>query len=375
MKMKGEEMRYMRFSAGRFLSIIGLCWLLIMASCHSHQEEEDAWEILMPADSIELDMGLPIDLYLHDSLLFVVDYRCYDNFIQVFRMPAGQYLFSFVPQGDAYGKCMSASQFDFFTEDGVEKVSVCDFGYKILTYNLSTLLRDKNRAMPEREQRFWDEFPFIWNVYMTNDGYVASGKFYYERNSLIVNGKVIEEDDVGPHGGKFAIMNDSLQIIGYAGSLRPKSRPDIVDNVHNIANYGSQGLSPNRRYLADCISAAPILTLYELKDRDMEKKWEYVEEELDYMPTGISSFVEKNKAGYSHVSLTDELVYALLVGEAEDDEIGHFEREIHVFDIQSGEIVHKFLLDRPTRNIFVKDGKLYTIQDHQDAKVFVYDLP
>ena len=188
------------------------------------------------------------------------------------------------------------------------------------------------------------------------------------------NGTINYEKTNEPQGGKFAILDDSLQFIKYTGSLRPKPQADISDNVHNLANYGFQGLSPNRRYLADCISAAQILTLYELKEGDMQKKWEYVVEELDYVPTSNSTFVAKSKEGYSHASLTNEFVYALLVGEAEDDEIGHYEREIHVFDIQTGELVAHYLLDRPTRNFLVKDGKLYTIPDSSQAQILVYDL-
>jgi hypothetical protein len=293
----------------------------------------------------------------------------------VFDISTKQYLFSFASYGDEFGKCLSASLLDFYVEDGEEKVEIYDFNTKMLTYDLSSLLRDKNKAMPEQERNVWEEYPFVWNVYKTNEGYVASGKFYYERESLIQeNGTISYEKTNEPQGGKFAILDDSLQFIKYTGSLRPKPQADISDNVHNLANYGFQGLSPNRRYLADCISAAQILTLYELKEGDMQKKWEYVVEELDYVPTSNSTFVAKSKEGYSHASLTNEFVYALLVGEAEDDEIGHYEREIHVFDIQTGELVAHYLLDRPTLNLLVKDGKLYTIPDSPQAQILVYDL-
>ena len=359
---------------GRFLSVIGLCWVLMMVSCH-HQQEENAWVELVPSDSIELDMGMPVELYLLHDMLFVIDTRYYDNFIQVFDLPTKQYLFSFASYGDEFGKCLSASLLDFYTEDGEEKVELYDFNTKMLTYDFASLLRDKNKAMPEQERKVWEEYPFVWNVYKTNEGYVASGKFYYERETLIQeNGTIRYEKTDEPQGGKFALLNDSLQFVKYVGTMRPKPQPDISDNVHNLANYGFQGLSPNRRYLADCISAAQILTLYELKEEDVVKQWEYVAEELDYVPMGLSSFVAKSKEGYSHASLTNELVYALLVGEAEDDEIGHYEREIHVFDIQTGEIVTHYLLDRPTRNILVKDGKLYTIPDSPETQILVYDL-
>ena len=358
----------------RLLSIIGLCWVLAMVSCH-HQPKENAWVELVPSDSIEMDMGLPVEVYLHNNMLFVIDIRYYDNFIQVFDISTKQYLFSFASYGDEFGKCLSASLLDFYVEDGEEKVELYDFNTKMLTYNLSSLLRDKNKAMPEQERNVWGEYPFVWNVYNTNEGYVASGKFYYERKTLIQENDTIRYEKTSePQGGKFAILDDSLQFIKYTGSLRPKPQADISDNVHNLANYGFQGLSPNRRYLADCISAAQILTLYELKEGDMQKKWEYVVEELDYVPTSNSTFVAKSKEGYSHASLTNEFVYALLVGEAEDDEIGHYEREIHVFDIQTGELVAHYLLDRPTRNLLVKDGKLYTISDSPQAQILVYDL-
>ena len=346
----------------------------MMVSCH-HQPDENAWVKLVPSDSIELDMGMPVELYLHNDMLFVIDFRYYDNFIQVFDISTKQYLFSFASYGDEFGKFLSASLLDFFTEDGKEKVELYDFNTKMLTYDLATLLRDKNKAMPEKEREVWDSFPFVWNVYKANKGYVATGKFYYEREALIQENGTIRYEKTGePQGGKFALLNDSLQFVKYVGTMRPKPQPEISDNVHNLANYGFQGLSPNRRYLADCISAAQILTLYELKEGDMQEKWEYVAEELDYVPTSTSSFVAKSKEGYSHASLTNESVYALLVGEAEDDEIGHFEREIHVFDILSGELVSHYLLDRPTRNLLVKDGKLYTIPDSSQAQILVYDL-
>ena len=76
------------------------------------------------------------------------------------------------------------------------------------------------------------------------------------------------------------------------------------------------------------------------------------------------------------VSFSDRYLYALRAGEPEDDEVGNYEREVHVFDIQTGEIVCKYLLDRPCIEIAVDadTGRLYALNDYDspESLVLVY---
>ena len=89
------------------------------------------------------------------------------------------------------------------------------------------------------------------------------------------------------------------------------------------------------------------------------------------------SFIEKSRTGYISVSFSNRYLYALRVGEPEDDEIGHYEREIHVFDIQTGSIVRKYLLDRPCIEIAVDadTGRLYALNDYDSPESLVLAYP
>ena len=330
------------------------CCLLVMTSCHNRQLT-DAIQEIMPVDSIELELGQQDDIFIYDGKLFTIDSKTIDNnFVQVYDLSTKQFLFSFGPKGPGpseFGE-NTVSHIDFYERDGKQLVEVYEFNTKLATYSYESLMRDKSAAKPMLVRRVHEITTDILKVLKTDDGYITTG-FHPE--------------------GKYLFLNDSLEVSGYAGDYRPKPNESYDDFVHFMANYGALGMSADRHYLAECITIAPIMTLYELKNHSLVKMWENVKQEIDYVPTSEASFADKSEHGYISATITDRFVYGLLMGEPEDDEIGHYEREVHVFDIHTGEIVQKYLLDRPSRKILVHGGKLYVLTHYPEPTILIYN--
>lgn len=332
-----------------------LLGLLTLVSCQHEQQVPDIQDIL-PSDSIELEIGHQRNLFVYDDKLFVIDTQTIDGAVQVYDLNTLQFLFSF-----GYGKqnlkenygTNSVSHIDFYEVNGEERVDLMVFNEKIITYNYDAVMRDKYAAKPLMERIVLGKFPRILQIIKVNNGYISTG---------------IRTE------GKFLLFTDSLEEVKFVGSYRPKADKYISDTVHIMANYGETSVSPDRKYLADCVTIAPILTLYELTDGDMRKRWEYLKEEIDYEPIEDFAFVPKSTAGYGSTTFSEKYVYALYIGEPDEDEVGHYRREVHVFDIETGELVKNYLLSRPSLDILWNDGKLYVLTYDINPVVLVYNL-
>ena len=335
------------------IGIVGLLLgLLALVSCQHEQQVTDIQEIV-PSDSIEVEIGRQNNLFVYDDKLFVTDTKSMDGAIQVYDLNTNQFLFSFANEMDLYIDTNQVSHLDFYEVNGEERVDIYVFNRKIVTYNYEAILREKYKAKPLMERNVHEKFPHILQILKTDSGYISTG---------------IRTE------GKFLLFTDSLETVKFTGSYRSKANQFTSDTVHIMANFGDVSLSPDRRYLADCVTIAPILTLYELIDWDLQKRWEYIREEMDYDPVEDYAFVPKSTMGYSSTAFSGKYLYALYIGEPEDDEIGHYRREVHVFDILTGEMVKQYLLDRPSKDIVWHKGRLYVLTYEQSPVVQIYKL-
>ena len=332
-----------------------LLGLLALVSCQHEQQVTDIQEIV-PSDSIELEIGDHKGLYVHEGKLFVIDNQSIDGAVQVYDLNTRQFLFSFghgkQNLKDNYGT-NSVSHIDFYEVYGEERIDLMAFNEKIITYSYDVVMQDKYAAKPLMERIVHGKFPHILQILKTDSGYISTG---------------IRTE------GKFLLFTDSLETVKFTGSYRSKANQFTSDTVHIMANFGDVSLSPDRRYLADCVTIAPILTLYELIDWDLQKRWEYIREEMDYEPVEDYAFVSKSTMGYSSTAFSGKYLYALYIGEPEDDEIGHYRREVHVFDILTGEMVKQYLLDRPSKDIVWHKGWLYVLTYERSPIVQFYNL-
>lgn len=326
--------------------------LLAMVSCQHEQQVPDIQEIV-PSDSIELEIGYQRNLFVYDEKLFVTDTKAIDGAIQVYDFNTQQFLFSFGTEMELYLDTNQVSHLDFYDVDGEVRVDVYVFNRKIVTYSYEAILQEKYKAKPLMVRNVHDKFKHFGQFCKTKNGYVIT--------------------ETHPEG-KFLLLSDSLELLKYVGNYRPKPDESYGDVAHALANWGYIMLSPDKRYLVDCLTMAPIITLYELTDSDMVKRWEYIEEELNYVPIEDDNVIPNLKEGYISATFSEKYLYALYGNEPEDDEIGHYRREVHVFDIQTGEMVKQYLLDRPSQDIVWHKGRLYVLTYEQSPIVQFYKL-
>lgn len=172
---------------------------------------------------------------------------------------------------------------------------------------------------------------------------------------------------------KYTILSDSFQCVNTFGKYRKKPSDGVPDMLHVIANYGKSFVSDNRRYLAEIVYNASVLSFYDLKKK--EKLWEYCIGDLDYVLDG-ESLIYKSVVGYLSASVTDKYIYALYSGEKEnEDSIATYGNMIHIFSYD-GELVGKYRLSKSAFSISVDDDnrKLYVLSHEPEPKIYIYDL-
>lgn len=325
-----------------------------LISCESNKAGRDGLHIAA-TDSIELELGEPRAIYVYRNRLFVIDRKAIDNFVQVYDLKTKDYLFSFAPMGQGPGEFSSLNSISIYNADDAVRLSLYDFGNKIATYDFSEVLSAKEEVMPINVMYVSDTGLRMYGLSKTNNGYIASGRF---------------------RDGKFALLNDSLELLKFTGEYRKKPKSSYPEEVHFMANYGRQYFSEDRHYMADCVTAASLLTLYEMKGNDLIKQWEYVIEDLNYDVEAGAVPVYKSNRGYASVSIGNKYVYAIYSGEPAmtPDFCG---KEVHVFDKMTGEMTKKFMLDRRSSHIVVDEDsrKMYIESDFPEPVVLIYDIP
>lgn len=334
-----------------FLCIVAAFFAVSCSGSHSHNEDS----AIYAADSLTLELGSPKAMYVSSGYLFLIDRNATEGIVQVYDLKEKRYCFSFANMGQGPEEFVSLNNLCFYEEDGESLVDIYDFNNKIVTYRLSSIFEERESVKPLKIQSISKSGMVVMNLQKYRGGYVTTG-FYKDH--------------------KLALLDNTLNLIQYAGEYRQKPNSSISDETHALANYGYQYMSSDLHYLADCVTAAPLITLYELTDNNASKKWDYVIGELDYEVKAEYVPVYKSTRGYVGVSFSKERVYAIFSGDPADspDACG---REIHVFDIQTGELVQKLLLDRKSSHIVVDEDnrQMYVETNFPEPVVLIYDLP
>ncbi len=337
----------------RIITVL-ILYVVVAVSC-SHINRTDAFESLYASDSINLELSDPGAIYIHGDYLFLIDRKAISDYIQVYDIRKKEFLFSFAPMGQGPGEYVSLASMSFYEQEGTELVDLYDFNHKVCTYLLDDIMEKRESVIPFKEKFVNDTGLTILNLYKTRNGYISTGMF--------------------PEG-RFCFLSDTMMPLGFTGSYRKKPNESISDEVHFMASYGLQYLSDDKQYLADCVTTASVLTLYELRGQDAIKKWEYLIEELDYEVEADIVPVRKSSRGYVSVSFSNKYVYAIYSGEPADNPDA-YGKEIHVFDLDTGSLVNKYNLERKSSHIVVDEGKgkMYIESDFPEPVILVYELP
>ena len=329
-----------------------ICILVLLVSCARNGNQMRQETNIEVADSIELELGLPYRMVTSKGLLFLSDAMGHEQLVQVYDINSRQYLFSFADKGSGPNEFILIDNMSLADD----RIILFDTGSrKMGSFTFEDLIKDKDGVKPYAIESFASDSLRIFNINKIDNGFVATGMF--------------EE-------GKFALLTDSFKVIGYEGEYRNKLNATVDISKHIMANHGAQFLSNNKCYMADIIYGASILSLYELNNMAISKVWEYVGDELDYTVRGNGVIVNNKNVGYISAFINGDYVYALYSGETEnDDEIAPYGQSIHIFDINTGNMLESCNLNRRCFAIDTDGQRLFVLSHLPEPVVLIYELP
>lgn len=328
---------------------------LIIFSCKKQNPVDKIQELIL-TDSIPVYMGLPTSMKLYDEKLFVVDMFDQNSLVKVIDLPTKELLYSLGCKGEGPTEYLHINDVDWYKgEDGKMKMSLYDpVSSKIGIYDYDSLLSIKSSYVPFM-RHFSCEGIRLHELWKIKGGYVSTGSMTE---------------------GKYALLSDSLKLLGFYGAYRPKPLRGVSDALHVVANYGKTVFNEDKDFLVEIIYNASVLSCYSIKGKQIKKKWEHVIHDLDYTLVD-GSIVNKAPMGYLSASIGSEYVYALYSGEPDrEDEIASYGKEIHVYD-SAGRIVTKYIISRPSFALCVDEcnSKVYVLVHTPEPNILVYDLP
>lgn len=338
-------------SKKKMLLCIGM--ILLLSSCNFSREMKNGETSLAPVDSMCSVIGLPTGMKLFDGKLFLVDMFNGESLISVFDLKTKQNLISFGKRGNGPEEFLHISNIDFKRNaDNQTELLVFDPAKKKChLYDYQELLN--GRISESACLNVDDSAPSLHELHKLDNGYIATGK--------------IDEN-------KYVRLSESLKPIDYIGSYRPKPFNAIPDAVHRQANNGKTEFSQDKKGMVEIVYNASVLSYFEVGTEGLQKKWEYMIDELDYEVVD-GSIVNKSVVGYLSAYVGQKSVYALYSGEKENlGEIATYGTEIHVFDYD-GKMVDKIKLERSAFLISVDEAnkKIYTLSHVPETVVLIYD--
>lgn len=319
-----------------------------------HVKKDVFTQSIFPSDSLSDFIGLPVTFEYFDDKLFVMDLFGEEGLIKVFDVNSGKILFSFAQQGNGPNEFLTINNLNFYTEKGESIVGLFDPQAKTYRkYYYKSLLRNQGKELPFETKKI--EIDPIMNELLKGDScYIATGFF--------------EE-------GKFAILDESLNLLCFTGEYRPKPEGAISDHIHIRANHGTSFLSPDRKKLGSIVYIASVLDFYKVEKETIFHQFSYIDREIDYRIED-NTYANNQYEGYISACTDGKHIYALYSGEPIDlDDIATYGSEIHVFDME-GDLQTVLHCHRGLYKIRVdaQSGNLYAAVHSPEPTILTYNL-
>jgi len=329
-----------------------VCFLL--GACRSNRQQDIEHTQLQAIDSSSFFMGLPFGLEAYKDYLFVYDFLGEDGLISVVDPLGDTVLFSFLNKGGGPDEVVSFGGLDLFSQNGRDLFGVFDVNTKkYRAYAMDGILANRTLSNPVFEGSLEDIAYPINQLQKTSYGYIANG-FFLE--------------------GKFALLNDSLQLLRYAGAYRPQKNTTVSEDRHAWANISRNGMSPDGKYMANFPLQAGIVEFYALHADTVTKVWEYVKHELDYEVKNSGSIRSKNVEGFLDVYVTDRYVFALYSGEMKAPEGGTtLGKYVYQFDLK-GDLIKIYELDRKVVCPLVEGDRMKAFVHNPEPMIVEYEI-
>jgi len=328
--------------------------LFLLGACRPNRHQDISHAQLRAVDSSSFFMGLPYEMEAYKDYLFVYDFLGEEGLISVVDPLKDSVLFSFLNKGGGPNEVVSFSDLDLFSRNGSDLFGVFD-GYtkKYRAYATESILTDRTISSPVFEGSLEDVAYPINQLQKTSYGYIANG-FFLE--------------------GKFALLDDSLQLVRYAGAYRPQKNTNVSQDRHAFANIAKSGMSPDRKHLANFPLLAGIVEFYALDADTVTKVWEYVKHELDYEVKSSGSIRSKNVEGFLDVYVTDRHVFALYSGEMKAPEGGTtLGKYVYQFDLK-GNLLKIYELDRKVICPLVVGNRMKAFVHNPEPMIVEYEI-
>ena len=321
-------------------------------SCGTQMREN--YDFLTPTDSLPPIIGIPTDMKIYKERLFLVDMFNGNSLITAYDLKTKEICMSIGKRGEGPEDFLHISNIDLEeNEDSTLTIYAFDpvkmrlhrYKYDLLSENI--LLNSINTIETGGIG--------LYDLYRLEYGYISTGKM----------------DD-----NKYILFSDSFDVLKRTGDYRPKPVKNISDMVHRRANNGKLQLSDDKKNMVELVYNASVLSLYNLEENNVQKKWEYIIKELDYRVNG-NDYINNSVIGYLSASLGDKYIYALYSGEKENlDAIATYGNEIHIYDY-NGNIVKKVKLEKSAFLISVDEENeiIYALGHHPESLVVTYSLP
>ena len=333
-----------------FLILLISC---LIFSCGRDKAPTIEYQHVNASDSLTFYAGLPVDLQPFKGYLFVNDFLGDEGLVHVVDIEQDSILFSFLQTGGGPNEVVSLANMEIFTVGELNVLGVFDGNMKRYRgYDIDSVLAIKTLHHPLLDKSV--DIPYSINgLYKIDRGYVATGFF---------------------PDGKFALLNDSLELKSYTGQYRPKKNEGVAKILDAQANIGKSKLSPSKKQLASVVFHAGIVEFYEVTADSIVKKWEFVKDELDYTTKNGKQVVNKGVEGFISVDVTDEFVFALYSGDMFNmDEVATYGKFVYQFDLK-GNLINTYELDRKVLDIHIDGNELRSIVHNPEPKVIVYNL-
>lgn len=300
------------------------------------------------SDSISIFLGLPESMTLVDEKLLINDFAGIDGFIQVYDLKNKKTLSPFAKRGDGPNEFLSVSNIDSYYRNDSLFVGLFDGNYRKYTAyyrdNFTTPLFCKGVLIDYT----------VNELHRIKDGYIATGIF--------------------PQG-KFAFLDDSFNVLKFAGEYRPNKEQVATDNLmHARANLGTSVLSKEKDVLVNILHKAGVVEAYQLEKDSIFKIWEYVIEDLNYSVSDANIYNETVE-GFISVKTTEENIFALYSGEIDaPHKTAIYGKTIFKFDYE-GNLVELLYLDREAIDFAIQGDQLYSLTHLPEPTILIYDWP